>query len=320
MSLFNNENDGGLDDIARALWAENNGGSQEDRENPEKRKFELTENTRTVEGKTLYQIRAVDDVHTRDGIVKAGDLGGWVEKVENLSQYGDSWIDKEACVMGDAVVKDNAYVSGEAVVKDQAVIQNDASVGVKPFTLGSLLPFNQSKNAPVIGGNARLEGQASVYGQALVDGDARVTDKAVVKDFAHVTENAQVSGRGIVRDHASVSGEAYVMENGIVEGNAQVKDSGLVAGEVSVGGDWVVGGMTELKDRTYTPFDNIHLKGQGELTTKEGERMLIESGNQLKGIQAKQAVTQTRAALATALFGDVVAKDGQQADDSLDKD
>lgn len=48
-------------------------------------KFELTSETKVVFGKTLYRIRALVDF----GIVKAGDLGGFVEKEDNLSQVSD---------------------------------------------------------------------------------------------------------------------------------------------------------------------------------------------------------------------------------------
>lgn len=42
--------------------------------------------------------------------VKAGDLGGWVESENNLSQVGDAWVG------GDAEVGGNAEVSGNAEV------------------------------------------------------------------------------------------------------------------------------------------------------------------------------------------------------------
>ena len=44
------------------------------------KKYELTANTKNVYGKTLFQIRALKDF----GDVQAGDLGGYIEKEENL--------------------------------------------------------------------------------------------------------------------------------------------------------------------------------------------------------------------------------------------
>ena len=57
------------------------------------KKFELTSETKAFFGKTLYRIRALISF----GDVSAGDLGGFVEKEENLDQSGD------ARVYGDAM-------------------------------------------------------------------------------------------------------------------------------------------------------------------------------------------------------------------------
>ena len=70
------------------------------------KKYELTEETVTVYGKTLYRIRAVRDF----GSVKTGEFGGYIEKEENLSHFGNAWI------YGDARVFVNAWVYGNAEV------------------------------------------------------------------------------------------------------------------------------------------------------------------------------------------------------------
>ena len=69
-------------------------------------KYEFTGETREFLGRTLHRIKAVSDF----GDVKAGDLGGWVEKEENLSQAGDCWVYGNAWVSGSAQVSGNARV------------------------------------------------------------------------------------------------------------------------------------------------------------------------------------------------------------------
>lgn len=76
------------------------------------KKYELTEETFTVFGKTLYRIRAVRDF----GSVKTGEFGGYIEKEENLSHFGDAWVYGNAKVYGDARVSGNALVYGNAEV------------------------------------------------------------------------------------------------------------------------------------------------------------------------------------------------------------
>ena len=56
------------------------------------KKYELTEETVTVYGKTLYRIRAVRDF----GSVKTGEFGGYIEKEENLSHFGNAWVSGNA--------------------------------------------------------------------------------------------------------------------------------------------------------------------------------------------------------------------------------
>ena len=70
------------------------------------KKYELTEETVTVYGKTLYRIRAVRDF----GSVKTGEFGGYIEKEENLSHFGNAWIYGDARVFGNAWVYGNAEV------------------------------------------------------------------------------------------------------------------------------------------------------------------------------------------------------------------
>ena len=95
------------------------------------KKYELTsETTQTINGETLYRIKALRDF----GDVKAGDLGGWVESESNLDHVGDCWVfdnaevSGDARVYGDAWVFDNAQVYGYARVSGDAWLSGDAWV------------------------------------------------------------------------------------------------------------------------------------------------------------------------------------------------
>ena len=71
--------------------------------------FELTNETIANDcGVTLHRIKAVKDIITPRFTVKAGELGGFVEKVDNLAY--DAWVSD------DAMVYDNARVYGNARV------------------------------------------------------------------------------------------------------------------------------------------------------------------------------------------------------------
>lgn len=65
------------------------------------KKFELTSEFITnIFGTKLFRIKALIEF----GNVKAGELGGFTEKEENLSQDGNAWVYDNARVYGDACV------------------------------------------------------------------------------------------------------------------------------------------------------------------------------------------------------------------------
>lgn len=72
------------------------------------KKYELTDETKIVNERTLHRIRALKDF----GSVRAGDLGGWVEKEDNLSQLGACLVYGDAQVYGSARVYGNAVITG----------------------------------------------------------------------------------------------------------------------------------------------------------------------------------------------------------------
>ena len=116
------------------------------------KKFELTTDTKMFLGRKLFRIKALISF----GNVKAGDVGGYIEKEENLSQFGDAWVSGNAKVFGDAEVYGNAEVFGNAEVSGNAKVSGDAWVY----------------------GNAEVSGNAWVYGNAEVSGNAWVYGNA----------------------------------------------------------------------------------------------------------------------------------------------
>ena len=93
------------------------------------KKYEFTGETKDWCGITLKQIRAVRDFTLKSGIkVTKGDLGGWIEKEENLSHTDSAWVYGDAKVFGDAQVCGDAKVYGDAMVYGNARIGGDASI------------------------------------------------------------------------------------------------------------------------------------------------------------------------------------------------
>ena len=110
------------------------------------KKYELTAEFIEKWGKKLFRIKALISF----GSVEAGELGGYVEKEDNLAQTGNAWVSGDAEVYGTAWVYGNAWVSGNARVYGDAEVYGNARVS----------------------GNAEVSGDAEVYGDAWVSGTA----------------------------------------------------------------------------------------------------------------------------------------------------
>ena len=89
------------------------------------KKFKLTsEFIVDISGVKLFRIKALIEF----GNVKAGDLGGYIEKEENLSHMGNAWVSGNAQVSGNARVSGDAQVFGDARVSGNAQVFGDARV------------------------------------------------------------------------------------------------------------------------------------------------------------------------------------------------
>ena len=83
------------------------------------KKFELTaEFVTNVFGKKLFRIKALVAFCN----VEKGELGGFIEKEDNLSHDDNAWV------YGNAQVSGNAWVSGNAQVFDNARVSGNAQV------------------------------------------------------------------------------------------------------------------------------------------------------------------------------------------------
>ena len=98
--------------------------------------------------------------------VKKGDIGGLIEKEENLSQEDICWVYPNAVVFGNACVSGNARVCGWSNV------------------------FGEAK----VSGNAIVSDSDRIYGNAVIDGNARVFNNAEVSGDIKLwsTENSYV--------------------------------------------------------------------------------------------------------------------------------
>jgi len=144
-------------------------------------KYEFTPDTLAYHGHTLHRIRALRDF----GNVKAGDLGGWIQKERNLSEDGDCWVADEAKVLAEAHVRGNAQISGNAEALDYAIIRD----------------------------NAQVKDNARMIGETIAEGNAVVCGKANLLQGVHIKDYAQVGGCAFLDQYTELGGCASVFDS-----------------------------------------------------------------------------------------------------------
>ena len=107
------------------------------------KKFELTDNfIINAFGVKLFQIKCTKSFK----YAKEGDLGGYVEKDENLDQESDAWVSGNARVYGNAQVYGNAEVYGNAQVYGNARVFGNAEVSGDAEVSGNAEIDNNNKH------------------------------------------------------------------------------------------------------------------------------------------------------------------------------
>ena len=200
-------------------------------------KYEFTDETIEINGHILHRIIALKDF----GDIKKSDLGGWIEKEENLSQKDNCWVGGEAKVYNDARVCEDAQVDDNANIFENAQLMYKACVY----------------------GNARIFGKALIYGYSKVYEDAYIHDNSSIFGYAKIFGRAEVYG------NADIYGNACVFDN------ARIYDNAMIYGNVHIFGDAKVFGVAEIIDNAevsniqdYMVFKNSWSSGRYFTWTK----------------------------------------------------
>ena len=216
----------------------------------------------------LHRIKAEKDIYDSKGtlIIKKGQLGGYIENEENLSQEGNCWVGGKAKVYAGGKVIENALVSGlarvydkgvakgdslvvgEASVSDNAEISNFACVDGKSV----VRMHSEIKGHSYVNGKNDIMG-STIEGGSIVKGPVRIleskignavcidcaTDSHIIK--SEVLNNALIACKtaniedSTIKDDATLGGFASVCGKSIVSGTAAVADS-YILNNSSIGG------------------------------------------------------------------------------------
>lgn len=85
-----------------------------------------------INGITVYRIEALKSFNN----VKEGDIGGFIESYDNLSQEGNCWV------YGDSSVYDNAHVCGDSKIMKGSIIKSNTYIRNSEIKCESIISDN----------------------------------------------------------------------------------------------------------------------------------------------------------------------------------
>lgn len=122
-------------------------------------KYEITD-IQHPDNPKLHRIKSLMDFVD----VETGDLGGYIESEDNLSQDGECWVYRDAQVYGNAEVSDDALVFGHAEVHGNAKIYGNAMVFGHAEVYGNTEVFD----------NANIAGRSKIFGDNIISGNTYI--------------------------------------------------------------------------------------------------------------------------------------------------
>ena len=210
-------------------------------------KYKFTEDTIETKGHTLHRIEALKDFSD----VKKGDLGGWIEKEENLSQEGNCWVYNEAWALEDAIIKDDAKVYNNSLIYGHAIVKRNAKIS------GAAQIFDYA----IVDINSLVANYAKVYNNALICGLAIVGDDAQIYGRASVYGYSTISGRAKIYGYASIYGDSLIDEDAQIYGNISVYGTASIKGDAKLSkiGDYynLINIWNNEADITWTKSNNM---------------------------------------------------------------
>lgn len=134
-------------------------------------KYEITDICKQTAFGEVFRIRALKDFSD----VKAGDLGGWIAKTAQLSQYDDCWLYDDATMHNNARMYDNAVMHHNTRMYNNAEMRNNARMYNNTEMRNNAVMYDKTEMYD----NAQLIKSGVLFGRSQLRGDAIVSNTAI---------------------------------------------------------------------------------------------------------------------------------------------
>lgn len=240
---------------------------------PEGAKYELTTETQQLSIAPVYsnsvaparlnlsikvtRIRALMDLPLHG--VKAGDLGGWVSSKNMLSHQGQSWIGKDAVVVGNTFISQNALITDKAIVfaahtKEIRINGNVIVRGNAKISNENTYPYDAYDTA--ISANALIEGNAQIINASTITDNAIISEYAVISREANVRDNARVYGYALIEEKSNIYGYTIVFGRTKVGGGSSIGGTSRI-GNKNLSEELLISSSSTIINQTCTSWNRF---------------------------------------------------------------
>ena len=150
--------------------------------------------------KVLYRIKALKDFND----VKKGDLGGYIEKEDNLSHEGTAWVYDGAIVSGTAEVSEDAQIHGGAVISGRVKVYGNTCTAGDVQLRGNARVFGTVKlvNGTIVRDESVICGESYIK-ESIICGESRIKSSDVYSSYIN---NSHLGG-DVVKNESIIDGE-----------------------------------------------------------------------------------------------------------------
>lgn len=184
----------------------------------EEKNYELTNIVKHVNGHVVYRIKCVNEFKCQDKVIKVGQLGGFVESEDNLSD--NAWVDDDSVIYGDSEVSGNAYICGDSRVYDSALVFDDAYICDNSEVCENAWVFGKAyvSHKSLIFGSARVTGNVEIKRHVKIGGLCKIQDDVkFLKDNIVVPNDADDDNKDLSKVILEITSNVTIKGNAIIK-------------------------------------------------------------------------------------------------------
>ena len=163
--------------------------------------FSLTNNKKEIDGKTIYQIKYIKKIEISVGgsvgsfKKNAGDLGGWIETEENLSQDYPVVLSEKTIVLGkDTRIKTNGVVFDSTIIDSQILSEKAGILCMIRTHMKNMIVWTENAKAIII--NSKIKGIKNNSTEIYVKSQNKLNEHLLfIVDSSLIVEDAEEENR-----------------------------------------------------------------------------------------------------------------------------